>query len=300
MTGTTTLITGRGRSLVGRLQDALGCLRHVTDVDGLPDKVVQAACAGCDLDRAILFRVDGSLLIAEGVHMPSDPQCGQGLLRAARENPVVLEHEQVETEMVRRRISKLVRAAGDDGGSGLVRLTRCRSFVAAPIMPEGRVIGILYGDRAVRDGDVSELDRDLLGTFAEGVGHVIQSALLRERMEDQRAQLQRMMYAATDAMRTACEAEITLGTVASDKVVALRPSPERADRLQSLLTPRELEVLELVAEGETNGGIAHRLVISEGTVKSHVKSLLRKLHVANRAEAVSRYHRIAAVVLDGA
>jgi DNA-binding NarL/FixJ family response regulator len=59
-------------------------------------------------------------------------------------------------------------------------------------------------------------------------------------------------------------------------------------------------VLELVADGATNAGIADRLVIAEGTVKSHVKSLLRKLHVANRAEAVSRYHRIAAVAAEGA
>jgi len=65
----------------------------------------------------------------------------------------------------------------------------------------------------------------------------------------------------------------------------------------SLLTPRELVVLVRLAEGETNAGIARRLVISEGTVKSHVKSLLRKLHVANRAEAVSRYHRISATAI---
>jgi DNA-binding NarL/FixJ family response regulator len=41
--------------------------------------------------------------------------------------------------------------------------------------------------------------------------------------------------------------------------------------------------------GETNSNIADQLVISEGTVKSHVKHILHKLHVSNRAEAVSRY-----------
>jgi DNA-binding NarL/FixJ family response regulator len=57
----------------------------------------------------------------------------------------------------------------------------------------------------------------------------------------------------------------------------------------SNLTRRELEVLRLMAAGDTNGRIARRLVISEGTVKSHVKHILRKLGAANRAEAVSRW-----------
>jgi DNA-binding NarL/FixJ family response regulator len=56
-----------------------------------------------------------------------------------------------------------------------------------------------------------------------------------------------------------------------------------------LLTVREREVLELMASGATNTQIGEELVVSEGTVKSHVKRILRKLRAANRAEAVSRY-----------
>jgi DNA-binding NarL/FixJ family response regulator len=55
------------------------------------------------------------------------------------------------------------------------------------------------------------------------------------------------------------------------------------------LTLREREVLDLMATGATNIQIAQALVVSEGTVKSHVKRILRKLHVANRSEAVARY-----------
>ncbi len=44
-----------------------------------------------------------------------------------------------------------------------------------------------------------------------------------------------------------------------------------------------------MAEGDTNARIARRLVISEGTVKTHVKHILRKLGASNRAEAVSRW-----------
>jgi DNA-binding NarL/FixJ family response regulator len=58
------------------------------------------------------------------------------------------------------------------------------------------------------------------------------------------------------------------------------------------LTRRELDVLRLMAAGETNAGVGSRLFISEGTVKSHVKHILRKLGAANRAEAVSRWFEI--------
>jgi DNA-binding CsgD family transcriptional regulator len=58
---------------------------------------------------------------------------------------------------------------------------------------------------------------------------------------------------------------------------------------EELLTRRELEVLASMAGGETNAEIADHLVIAESTVKSHVKSILRKLSVANRTEAVGLY-----------
>ena len=47
-----------------------------------------------------------------------------------------------------------------------------------------------------------------------------------------------------------------------------------------------------MATGATNGRIAEQLVITDGTVKSHVKRILRKLRAANRAEAIARYLRL--------
>jgi DNA-binding NarL/FixJ family response regulator len=54
------------------------------------------------------------------------------------------------------------------------------------------------------------------------------------------------------------------------------------------LTTRELEILRLVAEGQTNGRIARQLWVTEQTVKFHLSNTYRKLGVANRTEA-SRY-----------
>jgi len=51
------------------------------------------------------------------------------------------------------------------------------------------------------------------------------------------------------------------------------------------LTPREIEVLQLVAQGKSNQEIAQSLVISESTVKNHLRNILGKLHLRNRIEA---------------
>jgi len=59
-----------------------------------------------------------------------------------------------------------------------------------------------------------------------------------------------------------------------------------AARAEGLVTPREAEVLGLLAEGLANKEIGARLSISAHTAKFHVESLLRKLDAVNRAEAV--------------
>jgi DNA-binding NarL/FixJ family response regulator len=63
------------------------------------------------------------------------------------------------------------------------------------------------------------------------------------------------------------------------------------------LTPREIEVLELLAEGLPNREIARRLGISDQTVKFHVASISGKLGAANRTDAVRRAVRLGLVTL---
>lgn len=119
--------------------------------------------------------------------------------------------------------------------------------------------------------------RELIAEGAEGIGY-----LLKDRVAD----LDRF----ADCVRQVAEG----GSVLDPQVVArllreLRPGP-LAD-----LTPREREVLGLMAEGRSNRGIAAQLVVTEDAVEKHIRSILRKLDVPQdpdehrRVRAVLRY-----------
>jgi two-component system, NarL family, response regulator YdfI len=77
----------------------------------------------------------------------------------------------------------------------------------------------------------------------------------------------------------------------------LPDAPPFAEELAEPLSDRELEVLELLTEGLSNKLIAHRLGISEHTVKTHVASIFAKLGASSRTEAVSRAIRRGLIML---
>jgi two-component system NarL family response regulator len=88
---------------------------------------------------------------------------------------------------------------------------------------------------------------------------------------------------------------VALGDVIISQAIAgklidyLRPAGEQAEvnEIQTL-SFREVEVLKLVAAGASNRGVADQLTISEATVKSHLRNIMDKLQVKNRAQAVAR------------
>lgn len=83
------------------------------------------------------------------------------------------------------------------------------------------------------------------------------------------------------AVRAAAAGESALAPAIASRLLARIRSPRPA------LTPRELDVLVLVAEGLGNAAIADRLVVSEATVKSHLAHIYEKLDVASRSGAVA-------------
>ena len=88
-----------------------------------------------------------------------------------------------------------------------------------------------------------------------------------------------------NAIRAAAAGKPTLSPEAAQVLIQATRTP--ADRLGFDLTEREFEVLALMVEGLNNNQIAEKLVISVSTAKFHVSSILSKLHVSSRTEAVS-------------
>jgi DNA-binding NarL/FixJ family response regulator len=83
------------------------------------------------------------------------------------------------------------------------------------------------------------------------------------------------------------------GSVVDPALVRELVAAHRRDDPLAELTPREREVLSLMAEGRSNNGIAHRLYITEGAVEKHVRSILMKLHLPTTEDD---HRRVLAVV----
>jgi DNA-binding NarL/FixJ family response regulator len=122
-----------------------------------------------------------------------------------------------------------------------------------------------------------EQAREALGAGARGV-------LSRERLDEQ--------------LLPAVQAAL-LGLLVVDESFGealVRPLPA-ADALVEPLTPRETEVLQLLAEGLTNRRLGERLGISEHTAKFHVNAILGKLGVRTRGEAIAHAARLGLLLL---
>ncbi len=82
--------------------------------------------------------------------------------------------------------------------------------------------------------------------------------------------------------------EVAPMTGAQASAAEISPASSGGDGLAEPLSEREIEVLRLVTDGLTNQEIAERLVITVGTVKTHVHHIYGKLNVRSRAEAAAR------------
>lgn len=89
----------------------------------------------------------------------------------------------------------------------------------------------------------------------------------------------------TDAVRSVAAGEATLDPSVATKVI--RMATGRVDRSSSDLSSRELDVMQLVAQGLTNKDIAAKLFISARTVQGHLRRIFEKLDVTTRTEAVT-------------
>ncbi|MBN1249644.1 MAG: response regulator transcription factor [Anaerolineae bacterium] len=88
-----------------------------------------------------------------------------------------------------------------------------------------------------------------------------------------------------EAIQAASKGDAVLHPRIARRLMAEVATPPQARDPAAELTPREVEVLHLIAEGRSNAEIAEELVITERTVKAHVSNLLSKLHLSDRTQA---------------
>jgi LuxR family transcriptional regulator, regulator of acetate metabolism len=285
---------------LARVHEAIGELREITSPASMLARAPAALCDASKLQRALISLVGGGRMVAQAAHFAGDGAGADAVLEQLRAHPIRLEHPLIETELLRRRRATIVVGASVHPrvDPRLVQLMGWDSYAAAPLVAGGKVIGVLHADRG-RDSKLDVLDRDVLWEFTSELAQAYESASLRRTLRHEREQMRQFLDWLGARSSELTDAPIRLATVQRPPPplsAAEPPLPPagRDDRVvfEGLLTRRELDVLRLLADGNTNKAIAGALVISDGTVKFHVNSILRKLRVSNRAQAVSRYLRL--------
>jgi DNA-binding NarL/FixJ family response regulator len=229
---------------------------------GAPQAVLERApaelAAATGLERVLVSRVRAERIEALA-RWERGAQPVAGLPVIGRERPTI------EVAVALERGAVIV---DDRNDSPIGIALGWRSFVLAAVVLRDETVALLH---AGPDGrSLGAFDAELVGLFAAGLTAVLERALLEELLRRNRAQL-------------AAAARFIEGAPAGERLAAAADGPS------DTLTAREREVLELLGEGAANRAIAQRLAISEGTVKYHVKNILRTLRARSRADAVARH-----------
>jgi LuxR family transcriptional regulator, regulator of acetate metabolism len=270
-----------------RIQAGLARLARLPTAAQLLQATPSEVCRCCEFDRAAVFRVRGSTLVPDALHVTDGENTEQTRLLKAywkcAEIPLTL--KLVETEMVRRGAPAMVTDPQSNRHTytELMKVSQTRAYVAAAVKPGSRVVGLLHADCFSSGREIVAADRDNLSLFASGFARIFERAVVRERLAEQLSVLGDVLSPASLPVGLESHARIArpAGTAVGRSPVGFR--------LQTVLTSREREILDLIVAGGCNREIASRLVISEETVKTHVKNARTKLRAPNRAAAVSRY-----------
>jgi len=281
---------------IERAHAAVAGLRAIESPEGVLAAAPRALSESSALARVVLSVVRDGAMHVEGVHVTGAPEQAADALHRLAATPVRLAPPLIESEILRRRRGTVVSGAqlGDRAHRPLATVMGWGSYVAAAVIARGEPVALLHADRGPGAGEVDALDRDVLWEFADGVAQARERARLSRALAEERAQLQRLQAWLEARARELADA--SLDAFGPEPVMlpgseAVGPGAPLDDRaaFEGILTRRELDVLRLLAAGRSNRDIGAELVLSAGTVKFHVNSILRKLGASNRAQAAARY-----------
>jgi LuxR family transcriptional regulator, maltose regulon positive regulatory protein len=288
------------------------CLALAGETDGVAERLADAERAVAqdagDADAGVL-RTQAALLRSRLADLQGDPQAAAEHARLALDLlpsglPLVAEATLRGDATV--LLARALVAAGDARGAAAAYLASLpdlraggNAFAAGRAVADLAALDIERGDpmSAARrcEAEIARSRTEPPGAVAGSVWAALARARLALRQVDlaEAAALQGLAVATrTGDAQVARSVERTLERVA----VARTPAGSRVQGrsragrpgLEEPLTPRETEVLALVALGRSNSQIAGELFVSVGTVKSHLHTISGKLAAANRVEAVAR------------
>lgn len=262
--------------------NAIEALRSITGIETLVSAACKELTDRCGFRRAVVSRVvDGSWRPWKA-HFRAvsdswfEPWVDQHIQLDARfpEHRLLYERRAIAVYDTRRE--PVHEAIIVDSGSS-------RSYVVAPIIIGGGLVGLIHTDHFPTPRRVDLIDRDVLWSFAQTFGHMIEKLMILGRVRTQSSHAREVLTEAAQEFA----GSTTLDGTAREEGVREGTAPS----MFGTFTGREREVLRLMGEGLNNAAIAQRLIISQDTVKSHVKRILRKLGATNRTHAIVWLHQ---------
>jgi len=266
-----------------RVADAVRRLGEIGSPQGILERAAEELGMSSEFDRVTLGEVRGDELHVRALWSGEDPDAATASLEELRRAPVRLEYPSIEDEVARRQRTEIVeaRAPRSRANRRLAEVLGWNGYVVTALVVQGNAVGLLHADATAGGRLPDALDAEVAARYAEGLAGVFERAVLREMLQLHHHEL-----------RSAVEwMSARLGQLATGAADVSAASDLGASGTTDALTARELDVLRLLARGQTNLEIARELVVREGTIKYHVKNILRKMGATSRADAVSRYAR---------
>jgi DNA-binding CsgD family transcriptional regulator len=269
------------------LEQVRGAVRRISDLgspEGVLDRAAEELGTHSRFDRVLISEVRDGLLLPHALWQADDDNSSNDAFQRLARSPIRLDYPLIEAEVAQRQEAAIVvvEASGGRSPEHLTDVLGWASYVVVALTLGGRTVGLLHSDATQSGRSVDELDQHVALLYAEGLTRAFERAALHQTLRRHREELR----GALQWLSTG------LGDPAVDDAAAAGLAGSAESDLADL-TKREVEVLQLLVRGRSNAAIATDLLISEGTVKYHVKNILRKLHATSRSDAVARYLRSA-------
>jgi len=271
------------------VRDAVRRLGEIGTPQGILVRAAEELGRSSGFGRVLISEVLERTLVPRAVWVDDDRAAAEAALKALAAKPIELEYPLIEDEVARgRRVAIVsVRDARGRAAAALRDAFAWESYVVAALTVHDQTVGLLHADGEPSGRRLDPLDAEIAAMFSEGLAGVFERAVLRETLQLHRSELQAAVQWMSGRLGELASGTPELGAVAL---------AAGASEMVQALTPRERQVLQLLARGQTNLEIAGSLFVREGTVKYHVKNILRKLGATSRADAVARYARASGAV----